>query len=614
MCFIALNAIGQNNKISNAILSDTRNLNIGEQLPNFGFKIINSRKEIGEIADFKNQLLLIDFWSIGCAGCIEALPRMDSLQRQFGNKIKILPVTDEKKTNVTNFWKHNKYTKNLGLSSVVEDELFSLYFKHKTIPHEVWVYKGKIVAITGPDYVDTNNIRKILNDGKADWPVKNDFYVFNGMKEPLFKPDTTQVDPRSIIKYVAVSDYKEGVNAEGFSGGSGIVRDSINKTVRAFFLNQPIYTSYFSLNLFGGGLLRPWLLIKPTEQNIIGTNEVVWEVADKSRYNYISKATSGYEQDYVRRNAICFESLNPDTGQTDVQIYKTIYDDLNRLLGLNVRWERRKEKVLILIRTTTNDKIKSKTNVAQTLASHENGINPHISVNGSFHKFRDVRLNYIINELNSQESNPYVFDETGYKDHIDVDLNFSSWVDIAAIRKGLSVYGLDLKEEERQVDKFVFSEINGGGLVDAEMIKDAKAKKVAQKNMENPKPADNKLFMDINKKNAGVITLPSGLQYKVIKNGTGLMPSLNDKVSVHFTGTLVNGKIFDSSYQTGRPFTTRLTDVIAGWKEVLQLMPEGSKWVICIPAELAYGAHTNQGSIPPNSTLIFEIELLRVLK
>ncbi len=107
--------------------------------------------------------------------------------------------------------------------------------------------------------------------------------------------------------------------------------------------------------------------------------------------------------------------------------------------------------------------------------------------------------------------------------------------------------------------------------------------------------------------------MPSGLQYKVIKTGTGVKPSLNDKVSVHFTGTLINGKIFDSSYQTGRPFTTKVTELIEGWKEALQLMSEGSKWILYIPSELAYGTHTNHG-IPPNSTLIFEVELLKVLK
>lgn len=611
--FLAASTSGQN-KISDVTLSNIQNLNIGDQLPNFEFKIINSYKERARTEDFKNQLLLIDFWSIGCPGCIEALPRMDSLQKQFGNKIKILPITNERKNLVTDFWKHNKFTKNLNLSGVIEDVLFSAYFKHRTIPHEIWIYKGKIIAITGIDFVDANNIGKILNGEKVDWPVKNDFYVFDGLKDPLFKPDTTQVDPKSIIKYAAISDYKDGVNSETFSGGSGIVRDSIRRTVRAFFLNQPIYTSYFILNLFGGNLLKPSSLIKPAPQNSIGPNEIVWEVADKSKYTYISKSISGYEQNYVKKNAICFESLNPDTGQTDAQVYKSIYDDLNRLLRLNVRWERRKEKVLILARTGPDDKIKSKMKIVQTWTNHANGVNPHISINGSFHKFRDVSLNYILNELNSQEANPYVFDETGYKDHIDMDLNFSSWTDISAIRRGLSSYGLDLKEEEQEVDKFVFSEVNGGGLVDGEMAAAAKAKKSAQKNMANPELTANKTFLGINKNKPGIITLSSGLQYKVIKTGIGLKPSLNDKVSVHFTGTLVNGKIFDSSYQTGRPFTTRLTDVIAGWKEALQLMPSGSKWIIYIPAELAYGAHTNQGAIPPNSTLIFEIELIQVLR
>ncbi len=118
-------------------------------------------------------------------------------------------------------------------------------------------------------------------------------------------------------------------------------------------------------------------------------------------------------------------------------------------------------------------------------------------------------------------------------------------------------------------------------------------------------------FLSKNKQKAGVVTLPSGLQYKVVTAGTGAKPKLTDSVSVHYQGTLIGGKEFDSSYKRGEPANFPLQGVIAGWTEILQLMPVGSKWEVYIPSALAYGERGNSG-IPPNSTLIFTIELLNI--
>jgi uncharacterized protein (TIGR03435 family) len=192
-------------------------------------------------------------------------------------------------------------------------------------------------------------------------------------------------------------------------------------------------------------------LVKPSFS--MDPNQVVWEVADRSGYTYDSKAVSGYEQDWIRKHGICFESVHPDTGQTDKDVYKSVIADMNHLLGLNVRWERRREKVLVLVRATDEDRLKSKVHIIQTDA---HGEDPRETVKGSSYRFRDWSLSNLSYRLNQQESNPYVFDETHYKGHVDMDLDIPSWTDIPAIRKALRAYGLDLKEEERPVDKFVF--------------------------------------------------------------------------------------------------------------------------------------------------------------
>lgn len=120
-------------------------------------------------------------------------------------------------------------------------------------------------------------------------------------------------------------------------------------------------------------------------------------------------------------------------------------------------------------------------------------------------------------------------------------------------------------------------------------------------------------FLTINKNKAGIITLPSGLQYQVLKVGEGKTPVASDTVKVHYEGTLIDGHVFDSSIKRGTPATFGVTQVIKGWTEALQLMPVGSKWKLFIPSELAYGEQGAGNSIEPNSTLIFEVELIDIV-
>lgn len=121
-------------------------------------------------------------------------------------------------------------------------------------------------------------------------------------------------------------------------------------------------------------------------------------------------------------------------------------------------------------------------------------------------------------------------------------------------------------------------------------------------------------FMANNALEEGVVSLPSGMQYKVIKTGTGAKPIASDTVSCHYHGTLINGTVFDSSVQRGKPAEFPVSGVIAGWVEALQLMTVGSKWRLFIPPYLAYGEQGAGGVIGPNATLIFDVELLDIVK
>jgi FKBP-type peptidyl-prolyl cis-trans isomerase FklB len=160
---------------------------------------------------------------------------------------------------------------------------------------------------------------------------------------------------------------------------------------------------------------------------------------------------------------------------------------------------------------------------------------------------------------------------------------------------------LELTEQEIQQTMMAFSQ-----KMRAKQQEQQKAD--AAKNL-----AAGKAFLEANAKKEGVKVLPSGLQYKVIKEGMGKTPTIADKVKTHYRGTLIDGTEFDSSYKRGKPAEFGVKAVIKGWTEALQLMKEGDKWELYIPANLAYGERARP-TIPANSTLIFEIELLEVVK
>ena len=144
-----------------------------------------------------------------------------------------------------------------------------------------------------------------------------------------------------------------------------------------------------------------------------------------------------------------------------------------------------------------------------------------------------------------------------------------------------------------------------------------KAQEVAQKAQEERAAGNKKIgeeFLAANKNKPGVVTLPSGLQYTVLKEGTGPKPGPTDKVKVHYHGTLIDGRVFDSSVDRGQPIELNVNGVIPGWTEALQLMPVGSKWRLFIPSSLAYGDQQAGPLITPGSTLIFEVELLDIEK
>jgi FKBP-type peptidyl-prolyl cis-trans isomerase FklB len=178
------------------------------------------------------------------------------------------------------------------------------------------------------------------------------------------------------------------------------------------------------------------------------------------------------------------------------------------------------------------------------------------------------------------------------KQLIDVDLNILA----KGLKDALTGAKSLLTEKEIQETMTAFQK---------EMM--AKKEEVAKQNKK-----DGEAFLAENKKKEGVKTLPSGLQYKVVKAGTGKKPKSTDTVTVHYRGTLINGTEFDSSYKRGQTVNFPVSGVIPGWIEALQLMEEGAKWQLFVPSNLAYGEKGAGNVIGPNATLIFEVELVSI--
>ena len=172
-----------------------------------------------------------------------------------------------------------------------------------------------------------------------------------------------------------------------------------------------------------------------------------------------------------------------------------------------------------------------------------------------------------------------------------------------ALKEGLQGLPSRLTQEEMQAAMQQLQEQIGGAEDDQQD---------QNSNAMNNNKAEGEAFLAQNASKSGVTTLPSGLQFEVLTQGTGNKPSLGSSVTTHYHGTLINGTVFDSSYQRGQPATFPVNGVIAGWTEALQLMPEGSKYRLYIPSDLAYGKRGAGRDIPGDTALIFDVELIKV--
>lgn len=205
------------------------------------------------------------------------------------------------------------------------------------------------------------------------------------------------------------------------------------------------------------------------------------------------------------------------------------------------------------------------------------------------------------------------------------DIKISSTVDSVSYSIGQDI-GKNFKRQNIDVNPALLLQGINHAMADTSLLTDEEIRSTMisfQKDLREKQQNKNKMLAEKNKKEAeaffkenktkeGVKTLPSGLQYKVLKSGKGKSPKLSSTVEAHYVGKLLDGTEFDNSYKRGAPLTTKVTGVIKGWTEILQLMKEGDKWEVYIPSDLAYGPRGSGPKIGPNAALIFDMELISV--
>lgn len=431
-----------------------RGIQIGEAVPDVlmdKMVHVDGSVKSAHLSDYKDRLLILDFMYTSCTSCLIGLVKKNQLQEQFGDQIKVLAVVGgeyfapgmlkrENEAFIKTYLTSKNYLNfhQVKIPWVVENKKLNTYFPHVNVSHLVWIYKGKLVAVTEQDYVTKDNIQQVLDGKPNDWPVKNDFLPPVDIITPLVNQPATRFN-RQIAKNDHAAAF--GTYQDGYYTKHGSVKDSLHQIRRDYHINIPIvnlYRMYWLKTSRGkelGANLQPTQLILEVKDREL---YVVQE--DSRQYNYVSR----------QKTLVSVEINSLDTGQTEEKHAGHIIKELNNLLGMEGRYETRKMKCLVLYQQDKSEKFKAKSQVRKAFRNSDT-VAPNI-------RFEQNRMEDLVFKMNQFYGNPPVFDETNYTGFIDMKFSIDSWTNIPAVRKALNGYGLDLRAEERDLEVFVLTE------------------------------------------------------------------------------------------------------------------------------------------------------------
>lgn len=404
-------------------------LQIGDSVPEVTIEnILHYKTPTAKLSDFKGKLLILDFWATWCGACVSMLPRLDSLQKQFGEEIRILPVAYQNAQTIHTFLDRYqaKSGRRIELPEVIDDSVLHGLFPHTYLPHYVWISgEGIVLTFTGMEEISEANISRVLHGKTSDIQQKNDEKgIAYDAKQP-FLVNGNGGDGKKMIYHSVLASYTDGLLSSGYS----ILKDSTE--LRIVMRNIPL-SSMFRVAYGSNGYL--------------GKNRMIINVSDPGRLR--SNLSGQRYTDWKKKgNAFCYEvKVSAAMGK---EAYKIMQRDFALFFSqYKAGMEKRSRTCLVLTRTDTVDRIGSKGGKAEMSSQY-----------GQF-TLQNKKLMFLISQLNviSMQDSPYpVVDGTGYTSPVDLvlDANLS---DLADLNKALQPYGLVLSEQIREIDMLVIDD------------------------------------------------------------------------------------------------------------------------------------------------------------
>lgn len=410
-------------------------LSIGDKMPDILLNNFLDNSKPVKISDLKGKLVIFDLWNVWCSACINLMPSLDTLQKKFGDSIKIFLVTDSKRAEVEKLFKRVKF-KIPELQNITDDILINKLFPHSTVPQQVWIDKeGKVKFITDGYNATSNNIESVLNNKLIELHEIKETANFN-FDQSLLKEGTGRLLYH--LKYY--SFFMNRLNEFNGSFNSLNKIDSVSKTIITKIVNQPLL--YFYKQAFGISI--------PDGLEDLYSNELSEKriILDTKNVNDFHEPPENSKKDnWFNNHVFSYESSIPL--QNPEMCYYILQEDLNRYFPYSARIAKRKVRCFVVKKITKKDKI---------ISQEER---PGLIINEKKLKVQNMPMSSFVSLLSNIIKNisiPIV-DGTGYKKNIDITLT-GKFSDIDHLNKNLKEYGLELVEKTRDINMLVITDKN----------------------------------------------------------------------------------------------------------------------------------------------------------
>lgn len=402
----------------------TNGLEVGERVPDIVLEhYYDQPNKKVKLSSIKKQVIILDFWNIWCSACIASFPKLDSLQKEFGDRIEIILVTNNSQNEVKKIFS-KPILKNISLPIITSDNKLSRLFPYEGVPHNVWINnKGMVEYITYGYNTTRKHITEYLSGNKPILSYKKEDVALDFTK-PLWAKENFPFE-RNIQYY----SYFSGWLSEYGGGGKLRVKDSISDRIGIRFINEPLLSlCQIAFGGMDGG-------------DFIYSNRLILDVPDP---NTLFGPKNEDEQDqWGINNFFCYEVVVPTSKQSE--LFPIMQQDLNRYLNYSVNIEKRLIKCLSLIRTSNKDKLRSENTLNKVVQSDSS-----LLLEGVSFTIGLIRRLKIANE----NIKTPIIDETGYTENINIKID-CALSDTASLKKELRKYDLDLVLKEKEIEMLV---------------------------------------------------------------------------------------------------------------------------------------------------------------